>query len=122
MAISSKPRALHVAALACGQASRVNGRQLAIPCCGAGIELVLDQIDIVNGAIVGPDRLNATLTLAAGQVVFFTAEATHPGTLGAFTIGAPTTAAGEQLPYDVRLAPPDSEAFGGGYRNWWFGD
>ncbi|NJO55353.1 MAG: RHS repeat protein [Rhodospirillales bacterium] len=55
--------------------------------------------------------------------MFFTVEATTPGTLGAFTIGAPTiTATGETLPVDVRIAAPETEAFGGGYRNWWDGD
>ena len=98
-----------------------NGR-IALAARSGGVLLAKQRIDIVNGAIVGPDRLNATLTLAAGQVVFFTAEATNPGTLGAFTVGPPTTSTSEQLPYDVRLDAPVTEAFGGGHRNWWFGD
>ena len=105
-----------------GSAPAVFNGRIALAARSGGVLLAKQRIDIVNGAIVGPDRLNATLTLAAGQVVFFTAEATHPGTLGAFTVGPPTTAASEELPHDVRLAPPDTEAFGGGYRNWWFGD
>jgi RHS repeat-associated protein len=98
-----------------------NGR-IALAARTGGVLLAKQIVNIVNGAIVGPDRLTATLTLAAGQVVFFTAEATNPGTLGAFTIGPPTTAAGEELPHDVRLEAPVTEAFGGGHRNWWFGD
>jgi RHS repeat-associated protein len=98
-----------------------NGR-ITLAARSGGVLIAKQRIDIVNGAIVGPDRLNATLTLAAGQVVFFTAEATNPGTLGPFTVGAPTTGTGEQLPYDVRLDAPVTEAFGGGYRNWGFGD
>jgi RHS repeat-associated protein len=105
-----------------GSAPAVFNGRITLAARSGGVLLAKQRIDIVNGAIVGPDRLNATLTLAAGQVVFFTAEATHPGTLGAFTVGPPTTAASEELPHDVRLAPPDTEAFGGGYRNWWFGD
>jgi RHS repeat-associated protein len=98
-----------------------NGR-ITLAAKSGGTLLAKQRIDIVNGVIVGPDRLSAVLSLAAGQVVFFTAEATNPGTPGAFTIGAPTTAGGEELPFDVRLAASDTEAFGGGYRNWWFGD
>ena len=98
-----------------------NGR-ITLAAKSGGTLLAKQVINIVNGQIVGPDRLSATLSLAANQVVCFTAEATNPGTLGAFTIGAPTTAGGEALPFDVRLPASETEAFGGGYRNWWFGD
>jgi RHS repeat-associated protein len=98
-----------------------NGR-ITLAAKSGGSILAKQPIDIANGLIVGPDRLSAVLSLAAGQVVFFTAEATNPGTLGAFSVGAPTTAGGEVLPFDVRLAASDTEPFGGGYRNWWFGD
>jgi RHS repeat-associated protein len=98
-----------------------NGR-ITLAAKSNGTLLAKQVINIVDGQILGPDRLSALLSLAADQVVFFTAEATNPGTLGAFTVGAPTTAGNEELPFDVRLAAAETEAFGGGYRNWWFGD
>ncbi len=58
-----------------------NGR-ITLAAKSGGALLAKQQIQIVNGAIFGPDRLSAILTLAAGQVVFFTAEATNSGTLG----------------------------------------
>ena len=89
-----------------------------------GTLLAKQRIEIVNGAFKdGIDRLKVVLDLPAGTPVFFTADATNPGTLGAFTIGAPMTGSGEPpLPFEVRLAAPDTEPFGGGYRGWSFGE
>ncbi len=96
--------------------------RIALAAKSGGVLLAKQIVSVVNGAIVGPDRLDVVFNLPAGTAVFFTAEATNPGTLGFFSIGAPTTAAGDVLPFDVRLAASDTEPFGGGYRNWWFGD
>jgi hypothetical protein len=75
-----------------------------------------------SSASSGTAQLNLSLNLPAGTPVFFTADATDPATLAAFTINAPTTADGTALPFDVRVDTSNTEAFGGGYRNWWFGD
>ena len=103
-----------------------NGR-ITLAAKSGGVLLVKQPINIINGAIqvingVIQDRLDVVFDLPAGTPVFFTAEATNPGTLGSFSIGAPTTAGGDALPFEIRLAASDAEAFGGGYRNWWFGD
>src|SRR5262249_10320504 len=104
-----------------GGTAGFNGR-IALAAKSGGVLLAKQLINIVNGAIAGVERLDVVLDLPAGTPVFFTAEATNPGTLAAFTIGAPTTAGGDVLPFDVRLDTSSVDPFGGGYRNWWFAD
>jgi RHS repeat-associated protein len=102
-------------------AADFNGR-IALAAKSGGVLLTKQLINVVNGAIAGVDRLDVVFNLPAGTPVFFTAEATNPSTLAAFNIGAPTTAGGDVLPFDVRLDTSNVDPFGGGYRNWWFAD
>jgi hypothetical protein len=89
----------------------------------SGGTLIAEQVvSIVNGAISGTATLDVVLNLAAGTPVTFTAEATDPAVVSNFTIGAPTDAAGDVIPYDVRVDTSVADPFGGGYRNWWFAD
>src|SRR5262249_18255335 len=78
--------------------------------------------NIDNGEMVGTDWLGGVANARAGTAEFNAAEATNPGTLAAFNIGAPTTAGGDVLPFDVRLDTSAVDPFGGGYRSWWFAD
>jgi RHS repeat-associated protein len=103
-------------------AAGFNGR-ITLSAKSGGTLLAKQRIDIVKGAIVGTDRLSVVLDVPAQTPVFFTADATNPGTLGAFTIGPPTIGDSvPPLPFEVRLAAPDTEPFGGGYRGWGFGE
>jgi RHS repeat-associated protein len=92
----------------------------------AGVRLAKLPVLIRDGVIVGSGTLDADIPVKAGDVIYFTVDATDPDTLGYVTVGTPAVSYGggspEAAAYDLHLGPAANEAFGGGFRGWYYGE
>jgi hypothetical protein len=95
----------------------LSGR-IALAAKSGGVLLSKHIVNLVGGS----DSFSVTYNLPAGTPVFFTAEVTNRTTFAAVGINPPTTADGASLPFDIRVDYSGIDPFGGGYRDWWFGD
>ena len=98
-----------------------------------GERLAKQRIEFVNGSIDGTSELGTSIEVLDGDVLYFVADSTDEGSADAFVLNvnilAPELAyltedTEEQIPspdFDVHLAISSDEAFGGGYRQWWYG-
>ncbi len=86
--------------------------------------LAKQLVQIRNGAIFGPASVDADIAVTVGDALFFTAAATTHDIANFATVSASYSFGGADptpTPVDLHLAALPSEAFGGGYRRWYYG-
>jgi RHS repeat-associated protein len=94
-----------------------------------GQRLAKQRVDVRNGAVSGTNRLDVHIPVTPGETLYFEADATTPDTfdmaslsnmeLVAETISG--TVPYDNIPFDAHAGIPTTEAFGGGFRSWYFG-
>ncbi len=97
----------------------------------AGQRLAKQTVAIVNGIVSGPSALNATIDVSQGDELYFEADAGSALDIGDFLLqinvmnpvltytippGFPSSTG-----FDLHLGPDDTDAFGGGFRQWGYG-
>lgn len=96
---------------------------------GSPERLAKQRIDVRNGAISGTNAISVTIPVERGDVLYFDADATAPDVLDNVTFSPlnltiqtiTTTISYPNITYDLHAGIPTAEAFGGGFRGWWFG-
>ena len=86
-----------------------------------------ELVEIRGGAIVGPSSLTIDIPVNTGDTLYLTADSsTHDITdyvtvEGEYAYLADTPSVSSPAPVDIHLSIAPNEAFGGGFRRWYFG-
>ncbi|HET9495728.1 MAG TPA: SpvB/TcaC N-terminal domain-containing protein [Chloroflexia bacterium] len=93
-------------------------------------ELIAKQrVDIQNGVISGTNRLDVQFPVERGDILYFEADAAAPDAFNMVSLSPlnltiqtiTNTVSYPNVPYDLHAGMPAAEAFGGGFRGWWYG-